>query len=237
MYENDCSLLLKYCWPRNENFSKYPLIVFVVLAKIAIVSSTSAPSLASSTPSSPPSPFPLTINDHAHNVSISSSITLDAQLANKQRWSIQSVNSSSMQKSSTFGGKKAIFDSKLLSNPLYNNSSSSYQPFYQLSSRPNLFNMFINDTNCQSNCSGHGDCYNGTCFCEVDHFEENIPSEHSLIAPLGFTFCYSQVEYSGGTCNDPNFKYYISFSTVYYMICVVSFIQLVNSIQCIGGLC
>lgn len=65
--------------------------------------------------------------------------------------------------------------------------------------------MFLNDNSCKSNCSGHGDCYNGTCFCEV--------------------------EYSGGTCNDPNFKFYVSFSTVYYMICVVSFIQLMLCIN------
>ena len=40
-----------------------------------------------------------------------------------------------------------------------------------------------------------------------------------------------QVEYSGGTCDHPNLKYYISFSTVYYMICVVSFIQLMLCIN------
>ncbi|XP_046913542.2 uncharacterized protein LOC124494423 [Dermatophagoides farinae] len=63
----------------------------------------------------------------------------------------------------------------------------------------------FSDNSCRSNCSGHGDCYNGTCFCEV--------------------------EYSGGTCDHPNLKYYISFSTVYYMICVVSFIQLMLCIN------
>ncbi len=30
-----------------------------------------------------------------------------------------------------------------------------------------LSTMFSNDTTCALNCSGHGDCYNGTCFCEV----------------------------------------------------------------------
>ncbi|KAJ6220680.1 hypothetical protein RDWZM_006492 [Blomia tropicalis] len=69
----------------------------------------------------------------------------------------------------------------------------------------NVGRMFLTDNTCKSNCSGHGDCFNGTCFCEV--------------------------EYSGGTCNDPNFKYYVSFSTVYYMICVVSFIQLMLCIN------
>ena len=36
------------------------------------------------------------------------------------------------------------------------------------------------------------------------------------------------MEYSGGACNDPNLRYYIAFSTVFYMICAVSFVQLVN---------
>ncbi|KAI7686939.1 hypothetical protein SSS_10201 [Sarcoptes scabiei] len=39
------------------------------------------------------------------------------------------------------------------------------------------------------------------------------------------------VEFSGGICNHPNFKYFISFSTVYYMICAVSFIQLMLCIN------
>ena len=26
---------------------------------------------------------------------------------------------------------------------------------------------FFTDNSCKSNCSGHGDCFNGTCFCEV----------------------------------------------------------------------
>ncbi|CAG2182123.1 unnamed protein product, partial [Oppiella nova] len=68
--------------------------------------------------------------------------------------------------------------------------------------------MFSNDTSCALNCSGHGDCYNGTCFCE-----------------------FLNVEYSGGACNDPNLRYYIAFSTVFYMICAVSFIQLILCIN------
>jgi hypothetical protein len=34
-----------------------------------------------------------------------------------------------------------------------------------------LSTMFSNDTTCALNCSGHGDCYNGTCFCEVIIFK------------------------------------------------------------------
>lgn len=70
--------------------------------------------------------------------------------------------------------------------------------------QPTMFttNSSAAEGECQSNCSGHGDCYNGTCFCEV--------------------------EYSGWSCQDPNLKYYASFSSVYYLICVVSFVQLVS---------
>lgn len=65
--------------------------------------------------------------------------------------------------------------------------------------------MFNINSSCLDNCSGHGDCYNGTCFCEV--------------------------KYSGGTCTDPNFSYYIAFSSIFYIICGVSFIQLILSIK------
>ncbi|GFV12573.1 RING-CH-type domain-containing protein [Trichonephila clavipes] len=58
---------------------------------------------------------------------------------------------------------------------------------------------------CSNDCSGHGDCYNGVCFCEV--------------------------QYSGGTCRDPNLNYYIAFSTIFYIICAVSFIQLLLCIK------
>lgn len=58
---------------------------------------------------------------------------------------------------------------------------------------------------CSNDCSGHGDCYDGVCFCEV--------------------------QYSGGTCRDPNLNYYIAFSSVFYIICAVSFIQLLLCIK------
>ncbi|RWS07451.1 uncharacterized protein B4U79_07983, partial [Dinothrombium tinctorium] len=58
---------------------------------------------------------------------------------------------------------------------------------------------------CASNCSGHGECYDGVCHCEV--------------------------EFTGGACDNPNFHYYIAFSTVFYIICFVSFVQLVLCIN------
>ncbi|XP_015925528.1 uncharacterized protein [Parasteatoda tepidariorum] len=66
---------------------------------------------------------------------------------------------------------------------------------------PRLWATMANlNMTCSNGCSGHGDCYDGVCFCEV--------------------------QYSGGTCRDPNLNYYIAFSTIFYIICAVSFIQL-----------
>lgn len=59
--------------------------------------------------------------------------------------------------------------------------------------------------NCTDNCSGHGECHEGTCFCEV--------------------------QYSGGTCTDPNLSYFVAFSTIFYLICAVSFAQLLICIR------
>ncbi|CAL1265086.1 unnamed protein product [Larinioides sclopetarius] len=61
------------------------------------------------------------------------------------------------------------------------------------------------NSSCSNDCSGHGDCYDGVCFCEV--------------------------QYSGGTCRDPNLNYYIAFSSIFYIICAVSFIQLLLCIK------
>ncbi|XP_064457748.1 uncharacterized protein LOC135368428 [Ornithodoros turicata] len=68
----------------------------------------------------------------------------------------------------------------------------------------NLMPRHANFT-CTDNCSGHGECYEGTCFCEV--------------------------QYSGGTCTDPNLSYFVAFSTIFYLICAVSFIQLLICIR------
>ena len=44
--------------------------------------------------------------------------------------------------------------------------TSTSQRNYLLDTR--LAKMVLNDNStCNLNCSGHGDCYNGTCFCEV----------------------------------------------------------------------
>ncbi|XP_014669910.1 PREDICTED: uncharacterized protein LOC106810939 [Priapulus caudatus] len=53
---------------------------------------------------------------------------------------------------------------------------------------------------CLYNCSGHGMCMEGKCFCEV--------------------------QFSGGTCADVNMRYFVSFGAVFYFLSAVSIIQL-----------
>ncbi|KFM68846.1 hypothetical protein X975_25326, partial [Stegodyphus mimosarum] len=87
--------------------------------------------------------------------------------------------------------------------------SNCTQPPDEVSSVVSLSLMWTTMANfnvtCTNGCSGHGDCYDGVCFCEV--------------------------QYSGGTCRDPNLNYYIAFSSVFYIICGVSFIQLVLCVK------
>ncbi|XP_076320956.1 uncharacterized protein LOC143230747 isoform X3 [Tachypleus tridentatus] len=75
----------------------------------------------------------------------------------------------------------------------------------QLSPLNRLTLLDLMEDKCVNNCSGHGDCYEGVCFCEV--------------------------QYSGGSCTDPNLGYFITFSSVFYIISVVSFIQLLLCVK------
>ncbi|XP_045130701.1 uncharacterized protein LOC123515882 [Portunus trituberculatus] len=81
-----------------------------------------------------------------------------------------------------------------LSESLY----SSLRSFYE-----SMTNNF-SDT-CQANCSGRGECLNGTCVCLV--------------------------QYEGDTCREPNLAYFISFATVFYLIAAVSLAQLVVCVR------
>ncbi|XP_076352028.1 uncharacterized protein LOC143247595 [Tachypleus tridentatus] len=65
--------------------------------------------------------------------------------------------------------------------------------------------MGLMEDRCADNCSGHGDCYGGICICEV--------------------------QYSGGNCTDPNLGYFIAFSSIFYTISVISFVQLLLCIK------
>ncbi|XP_072016688.1 uncharacterized protein [Amphiura filiformis] len=65
------------------------------------------------------------------------------------------------------------------------------------SSNSNLF--------CPANCSGHGDCHNGTCICEV--------------------------QYKGGECSDYNNAYFIAFGIIFYLLSIICTVQLVLCIR------
>ncbi|XP_076064970.1 uncharacterized protein LOC143039006 isoform X2 [Oratosquilla oratoria] len=91
------------------------------------------------------------------------------------------------------GGDAAPTAAASLSHVLY----SSLRTLYE--------RMTASNATCSANCSGRGECLNGTCFCPV--------------------------QYEGDTCREPNFAYFISFATVFYLIGVVSFVQLVVCIR------
>ena len=39
-----------------------------------------------------------------------------------------------------------------------------------------------------------------------------------------------QVEFTGKSCSNPNLNYYIAFSTIFFVLCAISFVQLVSSL-------
>nr|XP_006820411.1 PREDICTED: uncharacterized protein LOC102810141 [Saccoglossus kowalevskii] len=55
------------------------------------------------------------------------------------------------------------------------------------------------------NCSGHGACVDGECICEV--------------------------QYAGDNCTNTNLSYYIAFGLIFFLLCAVSFTQLVLCIK------
>ncbi|XP_011296725.1 uncharacterized protein [Fopius arisanus] len=60
-------------------------------------------------------------------------------------------------------------------------------------------------TSCgNDNCSGHGECHNGTCLCEI--------------------------QFDGSDCHVPNFSYYIAFATMFFVLAFVCLMQLVMCI-------
>ncbi|XP_076249387.1 uncharacterized protein LOC143188816 isoform X1 [Calliopsis andreniformis] len=64
--------------------------------------------------------------------------------------------------------------------------------------------MAWNDTCGQENCSGHGECHNGTCVCEI--------------------------QFDGLDCHVPNFSYYIAFASIFFILAFVCLIQLIMCI-------
>ncbi|KAK0082492.1 hypothetical protein PV325_010287 [Microctonus aethiopoides] len=80
-------------------------------------------------------------------------------------------------------------------------SLSSQNP---LSLLMNFGMMAWNSTCGSDNCSGHGECHNGTCLCEI--------------------------QFDGSECHVPNFSYFIAFATMFF---VLAFICLTQLIMCI----
>ena len=55
-------------------------------------------------------------------------------------------------------------------------------------------------TQCSSNCSGHGECLNGSCYC--------------------------MIQYQGSDCHDANFSFHVAFSSIFSLMALTSLIQL-----------
>jgi len=53
---------------------------------------------------------------------------------------------------------------------------------------------------CHANCSGHGQCLNGSCYC--------------------------MIQYEGSDCDDANFSFHVAFSSVFSLMALTSLIQL-----------
>ena len=53
---------------------------------------------------------------------------------------------------------------------------------------------------CYANCSGHGQCLNGSCYC--------------------------MIQYEGSHCDDANFSFHVAFSSIFSLMALTSLIQL-----------
>lgn len=74
------------------------------------------------------------------------------------------------------------------------------------------------------NCSGHGECQNGTCFCEVSFNKMNFL--FFGISLINFVSFY-QIQYDGEECHTPNVPYYVAFATIFFLLALVCMIQLI----------
>ena len=50
----------------------------------------------------------------------------------------------------------------------------------------------LGDPGCHANCSGHGECLNGSCYC--------------------------QIQYEGRECKRINFSYHVAFSSIFFLL-------------------
>lgn len=61
------------------------------------------------------------------------------------------------------------------------------------------------DLGCDANCSGHGECFNGSCYC--------------------------QIQFEGAECKRINFSYHVAFASIFFLLALTSLIQLVMCIH------
>jgi len=59
---------------------------------------------------------------------------------------------------------------------------------------------FLRKMACNGNCSGHGQCLNGSCYC--------------------------MIQYQGSDCDDANFSFHVAFSSIFSLMALTSLIQL-----------
>lgn len=59
-------------------------------------------------------------------------------------------------------------------------------------------------SSCSKDCSGRGDCYNGTCMCDI--------------------------RFTGEQCDDPNIPYHVAIGGIFFFISLVCAIQLLMCI-------
>lgn len=65
-------------------------------------------------------------------------------------------------------------------------------------------NVLSWNTTCADNCSGHGECHNGTCVCEI--------------------------QFDGEECSTTNISYFVGFASTFFALALVCLIQLVMCI-------
>lgn len=63
----------------------------------------------------------------------------------------------------------------------------------------------MGDSQCGDNCSGHGECLNGSCYC--------------------------QIRFEGTECKRINFSYHVAFASIHFLLALIVLIQLVMCIH------
>ena len=65
--------------------------------------------------------------------------------------------------------------------------------------------VIMSEESCQANCSGHGECMNGSCYCLI--------------------------QFEGDECQRIHFSYHVAFSSIFFLLALTSLIQLVMCIH------